>query len=104
MRRSSFLLILGVFAGGATAQQRDFEAPWMGYVTSFYPDGIGPYASRSADLNGDGHLDLVTVSWPTNPRLSVLLGDGTGKYAAPLLTTMPYSAVDLALADIDHDG
>src|SRR5262249_58978747 len=37
---------------------------------------------RSADVNGDGHVDLVTTGGTGDTRSAVLLGDGTGQFTA----------------------
>jgi hypothetical protein len=49
--------------------------------------GTGPYGIAVADLNGDGHEDLVTVNSSTN-SVSVLYGNGDGTFKAPLNYTV----------------
>ncbi len=55
------------------------------------------------DMNGDGNLDVVTGNSGSD-SISVLLGDGTGKFAAPI--EFPKISYPLAvnLADVNHDG
>ncbi|WP_275466432.1 FG-GAP repeat domain-containing protein [Streptomyces noursei] len=66
--------------------------------------GTGPQGIAAADLNGDGHLDLLTSNSSTG-TLSVLLGDGHGglgrasSVSAGL--TLPSK---LKLADVNEDG
>ncbi|HKF42796.1 MAG TPA: VCBS repeat-containing protein [Thermoanaerobaculia bacterium] len=64
-----------------------------------------PHTIAAVDVNGDGLLDLVIDSWGEN-RLTVLLGDGRGGFAAPGATVeagrKPYR--NLRVADLDGDG
>jgi hypothetical protein len=55
------------------------------------------------DLNGDGHLDVVSAGQATS-SLSVLLGDGTGQLGAPRQFTQFNPPRAIALADFDEDG
>ncbi len=69
------------------------------------------------DVDGDGHLDIVTIasgvftssSTPSsNGGLFVLHGNGDGAFAAAVPLTFPdgtgLSADSLALTDVNHDG
>ena len=60
---------------------------------------------RAADLNGDGHHDLVTPAHETQ-GVTVLLGDGRGSFrqapGSPFASFGGYSTV--AIADVDRDG
>jgi len=40
-----------------------------------FPVGTNPVSNATADLNGDGHLDLLTANYISD-NVSVLLGDG----------------------------
>jgi hypothetical protein len=59
-----------------------------------------------ADVNGDGHPDVVTVD--SGPYLSVLLANADGSLQAPLTTAAPSmlanNGISLAAADLDGDG
>lgn len=84
----------GTFAAGT---HLDVQSP----VSS--PEAFGLHA---ADLNGDGHLDLVSANGAT---LSWRFGNGNGTFGAPNVFTYPApqgetGAVDVTAADIDHDG
>jgi len=61
----------------------------------------GPFAV--ADLDGDGHLDIVAA--PSNPSISsidALWGDGKGNFTVQTISA-PWD-FDIALGDIDGDG
>ncbi|WP_328314367.1 FG-GAP-like repeat-containing protein [Streptomyces sp. NBC_00442] len=66
--------------------------------------GTNPQGIAAADLDGDGHLDLVTSNSSTG-TLCVLPGDGHGGFgpasSVPAGVTLPSR---LQLADIDADG
>ncbi|XUM03101.1 FG-GAP-like repeat-containing protein [Streptomyces venezuelae ATCC 10712] len=66
--------------------------------------GTGPQGVAAADLDADGHLDLVTAN-TANSTLSVLVGDGHGGFGAP--STIPAGVTlpsELKLADVDENG
>ena len=57
------------------------------------------------DTNRDGHLDIVTDSWPEN-RLVVVLGRGDGRFDLPgqTIAVPPAPMQNLRAADFDGDG
>lgn len=57
------------------------------------------------DLNGDGASDLVVTS-PSSARVSVLLNQGSGTFAAPVsyTNTMNGQTAGVAFGDADGDG
>ena len=70
-------------------------------------------ALRLVDLNGDGHLDLVTTAIPAlNPALghvagntlSVAFGDGHGNFAPARNYVGTGQSYSLAIADFNRDG
>ncbi len=73
-------------------------------------DFPGAYAPCAADLNGDGHTDLVAVSgfadWD-NPESVVLmawLNDGRQNFTPMPLARSPIKLVTAAVGDLDGDG
>ena len=63
-------------------------------------------ALATADLNGDGKLDLIVENGPTvsqqSPTLSVLLGNGDGTFQPAAM--YGGGKFDIAIADINADG
>jgi|GEM_PF-5913713 len=79
-------------------------APAVDYVV-----GARPTSVNSADLNGDGWVDLVTTSIVDN-TFSVLLGNGDGTFAsrvdfsAAATSPVANSPQNLDIADVNADG
>ena len=81
-------------------------APEVGY---FLP-GL-PLSLDVADLNGDGHLDIVAgiVGGQATGPLVTLLGDGTGKFGDPITRavdsiTGSYATTTVIAKDLNGDG
>jgi hypothetical protein len=67
------------------------------------PTGFAPGALAAADLNGDGHLDLI-VADSGNNTFSVLLGNGDGTFMTRADYATGNEPVYVALGDFDGDG
>lgn len=66
-----------------------------------YPAGIEfPFYQTVGDFNGDGMPDIAV----SNGGFSVLLGDGSGGFEAPIVNTASTSLGQLWAADVNHDG
>ena len=57
----------------------------------------------SADLNKDGHADVVTANTMSND-VSVLLGDGSGGFAAEVRYAVGNSPTSIAIGYVDDDA
>jgi len=67
-------------------------------------DAFGAISSLEvADMNGDGLLDVVTSNSAPTSSFGVLLSDGHGGFAEPLLFQTGIAAKRLAVADVDRD-
>lgn len=71
------------------------------------PVGHSPTQLRTADLNNDGNLDLVSANYFSDD-VSVLLGDGMGGFTPAPGSPIPASAgshpCDLVVADLNDDA
>ena len=77
---------------------RPFAAP------AFYPvTGIGSNSVAVADLNHDGHLDIVTAD-QISGDLSVLINRGDGTFASATQIPNIHAANDVVIDDLDGDG
>jgi hypothetical protein len=74
-------------------------------TTQVLSTGSGQYpaAVAIADLDGDGTPDLVTANGDSGD-VSVLLGNGSGGFAAAAVFPAGAFPVSLAIADVDGDG
>jgi hypothetical protein len=67
----------------------------------------GSTTPATGDLNGDGHLDVVTAACNLG-CVAIHLGNGDGTFAAPStsppLPGSPYSATSLGVGDFDGDA
>ena len=87
---NTLLILLGNGAGGFTV-----------HVTLPVPTGSRPSPLVVADFNGDGFADLAAGNGST-ASISVLLGDGTGGFAAA--TSVAVGTLPLAMAVGDFNG
>jgi hypothetical protein len=68
-----------------------------------YGVGNRPRAVALGDLNGDGHLDIISAN-ETNGDVSVLLGHGDGTFGLNTEYVTGGGAVSVALGDLNGDG
>src|SRR5262249_2417155 len=78
-----------------------FDAPPIRYGE---PDGLQSIAA--ADLDQDGHLDVVSVSDPTtgDSRIAISFGGGAGTFRQGTEYTTNEALSKIALGDVDGDG
>ena len=67
--------------------------------------GYQPTMATTADLNGDGHMDVIAPmgGWPGH-YVTVLLGNGDGTLRSPRLVNAGPSAHDTVAVDLNGDG
>ena len=76
-----------------------FKAPTLIQL----PAGFAPAALATADLNADGHADLVVADKGSN-EVSVFLGNGDGTFQTRTDYATGNAPVSVALGDFNHDG
>ena len=109
--RKTFLsvgLAAAVLVGVATVVPAH-AATWFGAaVTSGIDNSTGPgpapQSAATADVNGDGRADLVSVGDFTIGDIRVSLGDGTGRFAAATKVAGTAQTQGLDLGDVTGDG
>lgn len=98
-------LAFAPLAIGAASQAVGVEAPDFAPAAMHYPNCCFAASFATADLNGDGAVDLVLGNMMSGD-VSVLLS-GSGGYAEPLtipLLNQPAGNIAVALGDVDGDG
>jgi hypothetical protein len=85
-----------VCTGGACV----FACNWTPAPTPALPTAVSPNSVIGADLDGDGKVDLVVAD--SGGKVSVLLGNGNGSFAARV--DYPSDAGSFAVAAMDLNG
>jgi hypothetical protein len=72
---------------------------------NFATGGVAPTNVQTADLNGDGKLDLVIANRTSN-NIAVLFGNGDGTFQAPVSYVLNSGTFPsaVAVADVNNDG
>jgi hypothetical protein len=81
--------------------------PAFSPVMNFGTGGVTPIYVQSADVNGDGKLDLVVIN-QNSDTVAVLLGNGDGRFQPPATYDIASGGQSLpgcaAVADFNNDG
>ena len=95
---------VSVLLGDGTGGLSDATLFYTGSDTVAPLEATNPRSVAIADFNGDGNADIVVTNSSTN-NVGVLLGNGSGGFAAPLtFTTDAMSGVfGIAVADFNGD-
>ncbi len=94
---SSGMLMVFLNSGDGT-----FSASPFLYSTGL----VQPFSVTTADMNGDGNLDVVISDFNGGGghQVAVLLGDGNGLFGAPTLYSVNSGPLDVSVADFNGDG
>lgn len=77
--------------------------PFAPSLGSPFAVGNNPVSIATADLNGDGHLDLLTTNYISD-NVSVLAGNGHGQFSASAPVPVTNGPREIAVGDLDGDG
>jgi FG-GAP-like repeat len=69
----------------------------------YYPVGLDPSQVISADLNGDGTLDIATSDF-NNAEIAVMLGNGNGTFQSSSYLQVGANPNSLTASDLNNDG
>ncbi|MBK6685592.1 MAG: VCBS repeat-containing protein [Deltaproteobacteria bacterium] len=93
--------LVAIASSGVVAMPGD---PLFTFVTpTSYSGGSQPSDIATADLNGDGLSDAVTLNAPAE-QVAILLARPQGGFHSPDLLTLPENPVDLITTDLNNDG
>ena len=73
------------------------------FANRIFTTGENPEQVVTADLNGDGNLDIVTPN-SDDDSVSVLLGDGKGSFSPTTNFNVGNSPTSVAVGDVNGDG
>lgn len=95
---------------GPIGASMTYSPLWLRTGLSFYdsifvnlPQGTSPRAVVIGDWNRDGKLDIATANVSAG-SVSILLGDGTGNFAAPTSVAVGTNPIAIAAGDLNRDG
>ena len=85
---------------------------WMNQTMRRWKLGMGPVGIntyegiKSADVNGDGHMDIIAANTTsaTQGGIKVWLGDGKGNWPVETGPTVSGIYMDVFPVDLNHDG
>jgi hypothetical protein len=72
-------------------------------TNSPFATGTNPVSIATADLNGDGHLDLLTTNYISD-NVSVLFGNGHGGFTPQTPVPVTNGPREVKVGDLDGDG
>jgi hypothetical protein len=109
MRKINISLCVATASLAVVCASPAVATAWFGSaITSPIDNQLGPgpapRPAATADVNGDGHADLVSIGEFTQGDIRVSLGLGNGRFAAASLVTGTTQTQGLDLGDVTGDG
>ena len=103
------LLFAVVFSTAVLAQSSGPQAGYFSFARPvLYSAGFGAQSVAVADLNGDGHPDMIVVDARcyqcVQSQVSVLLGKGDGTFQPAINYSAGYQGQSVAVGDLNADG
>jgi len=102
--------LAGLCASAAFADAAEPRKPIAFDAATGSPVRVGPkpISVAAADLDGDGFIDLAighaVDGTPQGGGITILFGDGTGRFARRRVIPLDGAGVLLRVADVDRDG
>jgi hypothetical protein len=92
--------------GGGSSGPAYFEVAKASHGPAYVESDLPTYsyANASADLNGDGNLDLITSQGGGSPAVVVNMGNGDGTFRAPVAYPTSATPNAIVVTDFSHDG
>ncbi len=107
-RLSHAWVVLAMLLGPGLTPPADAQSKFgdsrctLGGSTEFAA-GTNPFSVDAADINNDGKPDIAVANEGSN-NVSILLGTGTGAFAAPIQVAVGTAPRGVALGDLNADG
>src|SRR5215831_7836764 len=92
--------------GGGSSGPAYFEVAKASHGPAYVESDLPTYsyANASADLNGDGNLDLISSQGGGSPAIVVNMGNGDGTFRAPVAYPTSGTPNAIVVTDFSHDG
>ena len=106
--------VLGDLLGELWIYHGNGDGTFSTNVSGLFQLGAVSFDIAAADVNGDGHLDIIVSGAPVNDlaeygtqagdQICVLEGDGKGNFGSPQVYRGDSSSYSLAVGDFNGDG
>ena len=95
---AALLTLLSAPSVSVLASPFSFRAPYTTFDAGFLTTGFA-----TGDIDGDGHLDVVSCS-EGDSSIAVVRGRGDGTFAPFVRYALGYRATDVTVVDLNGDG